>query len=167
MLDIAKKNIELNKMQRNITLIKQEILSMEFDDNSFDIVICLNNTLGNLPTNNIKHSIKKRLKALQEMNRILSNKGKLILSVYNSDKLDLDNYGDNFKVDYKNSILANNDIILSFTLKKREKHFFYSHWFTKEEIVQLLEKNNFMVEFLEFRKERIITVNNKIGKYNV
>lgn len=163
MLKVARKFVKLNKMQNNITLKKQNILTTEFENNSFDIIICFNNTLGNLASLDIKRSVNTRRKALPEINRILNKKGKLILSVYNAEKLDLNDYGDVFKVNYEKSILPCNDIILWFSLKNREKYFYYSHWFTKEEIIQLLEENNFVIESLEFRRKRIIVVAHKMG----
>ncbi len=162
MLEIARKFIKINKMQNNINLKKQDILKTKFDNSSFNVVIFFNNTLGNLPSLNIKRSVDARMKALHEINRILSKKGKLILSVYNAEKLDLNDYGGVFKVDYEKSSLHSNDIILRFSLTNRDKYFYYSHWFTKEEIIQLLEKNNFVIKSLEFRRKRIIAVAHKM-----
>lgn len=162
MLEVARESIMLNKMQKDISLKKRDILATKFEDNSFDIVICLNNTLGNLPSPDIKGSLSRRRKALHEIGRILNRKGKLILSIYNAQKLDLKDYGGIFKVDYERSILSCNDIILWFSLASREIFFYYSHWFTKEEIIQLLEENNFMIGSLEFRRERIVIVAHKI-----
>ena len=66
---------------KNIRLSLQNGKELAFRDNSFDFVICMTNTFGNLP------SIK--LNVLKEMRRVCRKGGKVIVSVYSEKSLDL------------------------------------------------------------------------------
>jgi ubiquinone/menaquinone biosynthesis C-methylase UbiE len=70
----AKKKLNYLK---NIKLLIGNAENLSFKNNSFDFVICLGNTFGNLG--------QDKQKALREMKRVLKKDGKVIISVY-SDK---------------------------------------------------------------------------------
>lgn len=80
-IDLDKKRIleskKFLKDKKNIKTFHADIYNIPFPESYFDIVICMNNTFGNL----MKHEL-----ALREMIRVLKIKGKLILSVH-SDKM--------------------------------------------------------------------------------
>jgi len=86
-IDLDKKRISESKQflkdKKNIETLHADIYDIPFPEGYFDIVICMNNTFGNLN----KHRL-----ALKEMIRVLKTKGKLILSVHSGniakDKLD-------------------------------------------------------------------------------
>jgi SAM-dependent methyltransferase len=142
-----------------IELRKADILSLPFDDESFNVAILLNNTLGNIPAESFYKAKQKRKKALTEIKRILKNSGFLILSVYNADRLtEEDKYGKVFELDHNLSNLETFDLIVRF---KETGTPYYSHWFTKNEICQLLYDVSFRVVELEVRKKRIVIVAQK------
>jgi SAM-dependent methyltransferase len=142
-----------------IELKKADILSLPFDDESFDVAILLNNTLGNIPAESFYKAKQKRKKALTEIKRILKNSGFLILSVYNADRLtEEDKYGEVFELDHNLSNLETFDLIVRF---KETGTPYYSHWFTKNEICQLLYDVSFRVVEVEVRKKRIVIVAQK------
>lgn len=76
MIREAKRNLSKFK---NIKLFLEDVKKMHFKDNSFDYVICLGNTFGNLG--------KGKYKALEEMKRVVKKKGKIIISVYSEKAL--------------------------------------------------------------------------------
>lgn len=161
MLTVAKEFIRRNGMQGIIALKERNLLSTVFGADSFDTIICLNNTLGNIPSSDLIHSADKRHQVLREFNHILKKNGILILSVYNAETLDLNDYGGIFKIESEISISDSSDVVLSFSLPKEDKHYYYSHWFTEDEIIQLLQDNKFTVNDLELRRERIIATSSK------
>lgn len=132
------------------------ILSLPFNSNSFDVVLCLNNTLGNMPGKTFADAALNRNKALKQINRVLKPRGYLILSVYNADKLDLaDTYGDVFELDHSLSEPQNFDLVVRF---KKTDTLYHSHWFRDTEIKTLLCDTFFRLIQLEHRKERIVVV---------
>lgn len=149
-------------LQEYIELQKGDILSLPFEDESFDIAILLNNTLGNIPAETFDEAIGQRKNALKEIRRILKKSGFVILSVYNSSKLtEEDKYGEVFELDHGLSNLDTFDLIVRF---KETGTPYYSHWFTESEIRQLLYNVSFRVVEAEIRKKRIVVVGQKRGK---
>jgi len=147
-----------------IELKKADILSLPlpFDEESFDVAILLNNTLGNIPAENFGKARQKRKEALTEIRRILKNFGFLILSVYNADRLtEEDKYGEVFELDHNLSNLETFDLVVRF---KETGTPYYSHWFTKNEICKLLYDVSFRVVEVEERKKRIVIVGQKKNK---
>jgi ubiquinone/menaquinone biosynthesis C-methylase UbiE len=58
----------------NVTLLKMNAESLEFADNSFDISLCMNCTLGNMP------GIEKQV--IQEMIRVTKPGGRVVIRVF-------------------------------------------------------------------------------------
>lgn len=142
-----------------VELQNEDILSLPYDDESFDVAICLNNTLGNIPAETFKKAKEQRKKALKEIKRILRKSGFLILSVYNSDRLaEEDTYGEVFELDHELSDLETFDLVVRY---KETGTPYYSHWFSKNEITQLLLDMSFRVVETEKRKKRIVIVAKK------
>ncbi len=71
MLNKAKQNLSNFK---NIKLFIQDAQKLEFDDASFDYIICMTNTFGTF--------LNKKQKILREMKKVLKQNGKIIISVY-------------------------------------------------------------------------------------
>ena len=71
MLNKAKQNLSNFK---NIKLFLQDAQKLEFDDGSFDYIICMTNTFWTF--------LNKKRKILREMKRVLEQNGKIIISVY-------------------------------------------------------------------------------------
>ncbi len=63
----------------NVRLFLQDVKKLNFDDCSFDYVICMTGTFGNL--------LDKKLDTLKEMKRVCKNGGKIIISVYSEKAL--------------------------------------------------------------------------------
>jgi len=64
---------------KSIKLFLKDAKKLDFKDNTFDYVICLGNTFGNLG--------KDKYKALKEMKRVIKNKGKIVISIYSEKAL--------------------------------------------------------------------------------
>lgn len=137
---------------RNVRFVHAELSTYQ-DNNRYDIVSCLNNTLNNL-CDGVNRADSIRQNALVRMRELLRLDGQLILSVYNKDKLRLENYRrvctvlPESKPDEGELFLEWGDGELS------ERH--YSHWSTEEEVLMLLEQSGFQVELLEKRLARIV-----------
>jgi ubiquinone/menaquinone biosynthesis C-methylase UbiE len=143
----------------NIELKKGDILSLPFNNESFDVAILLNNTLGNIPAETFDKAKAQRKKALGEIRRILRKSGFLILSVYNSTKLaEEDKYGEVFELDHELSNLETFDLVVRF---KQTNTPYYSHCFNSHEICQLLYDVSFKVVEVEERRKRIVVVAQK------
>lgn len=145
-----------------VELKKADILSLPFEDESFDVTLLLNNTLGNIPGETFDKAKGQRKKALSEIRRVLRQSGFLITSVYNSNKLtEEDRYGKVFELDHRHSNLETLDLVVRF---KESGTPYYSHWFTTNEIRQLLYDVSFRVVVVEERGKRIIVVAQKKRK---
>ncbi len=58
-----------------VELQKEDILSLPFKDESFDIALCLNNTLGNIPAEDFEAAVDKRKNALHSIKDFLGVTG--------------------------------------------------------------------------------------------
>lgn len=144
---------------KRIELQKGDILSLPFEDRSFDVTIMLNNTLGNIPADTFDKAKEQRKKALSEIRRILRQSGFLILSVYNSSRLtEEDKYGEVFELDHNLSNLQTFDLVVRF---KKTGTPYYSHWFSTDEIRQILYDMSFRIVEMEERRKRIVLVAQK------
>jgi len=143
-------------LTEKIELQKEDILSLPFENGSFDVALLLNNTLGNISASTFDKAKEQRKEALREIRRILKISGFLILSVYNSRELnEKDKYGKFFKVDQKLSNLENFDLVIRFV---KTGTLYYSHWFNRNEILHLLNDVNLEIVEVEERKKRIVVV---------
>ena len=78
MIQKSKQNLSNFK---NVKLFLQDAKKLDFDDNSFDYVICMTNTFGDFPE--IKTDV------LKEMKRVCKNDGKIIISIYSEKSLEI------------------------------------------------------------------------------
>lgn len=142
-----------------VELRKADILSLPFDSENFDVALLLNNTLGNIPAETFDRARDQRKRALSEIRRILRQSGYLILSVYNSRKLtEEDKYGEVFELDHNLSNLDTLDLVVRY---KETGTPYYSHWFSANEIRQLLYDVSFRVVAVEERGKRLVVVAQK------
>lgn len=65
----------------NVKVFLQEANNLNFDDDSFDYVVCMTNTFGNFP--DIKVDV------LKEMKRVCKEGGRIIISVYSEKALEI------------------------------------------------------------------------------
>ena len=137
-----------------------DILSLPFERDSFDVVLCLNNTLGNISGGEFKDAAINRCKALKEINRVLRVGGYIILSVYNADRFaSKHSYGNVFELDPSLSSLDSFDFVIRV---KNKDVLFYSHWFNDQEITTLLRDTCFDLSEVEHRQKRIVVVAQKV-----
>lgn len=86
--DMIRKARERLPDSENIKLFVQDAQNLTLDDNYFDYVICMTNTFGDFPP--------IKLDVLGEMKRVCKEGGKIIISVYNDNSLEIR------KKDYQN-----------------------------------------------------------------
>jgi len=149
-------NFNNKPMMRYIQLQHGDVLELPFNDTSFNMVLCLNNTLGNIKGSNVMDPVIYRKKELKEINRVLKPDGFFVLSVYNANALDLkESYGDVFELHTSQCNLRNFDLVIRF---KKTNTLYYSHWFKYQEIKKLLANNHFSLLEKEKRKARMVIV---------
>lgn len=159
MLDQAEDLIDImdtheTSLSNKIDLYQKRISNTPFSDNSFDVSLCLNNTLGNLPPSDTASASEKREEVLSEIYRVLRPNGTLVLSVYKSSRSSLENhYGANFCVDSEASDIPSQDFAIKY---QPINELCFSHRFSKPELENTLVKNGFNVTFSETRLHRII-----------
>ncbi len=78
MISKAKQNLSNFK---NVKLFLQNAKRLQFDDDSFDYIICMTNTFGDFP--DIKINVLKGMK------RVCKNNGKIIISVYSEKSIEI------------------------------------------------------------------------------
>jgi ubiquinone/menaquinone biosynthesis C-methylase UbiE len=129
MIQKSKQNLSNFK---NVKLFLQDAKKLDFDDNSFDYVICMTNTFGDFP--DIKTDV------LDEMKRVCKNDGKIIISVYSEKSLEIR------KSDYEKvglHITKIDDGII------HTKEGLISEQFTKPQLENLFNSTDLKVEITE------------------
>jgi SAM-dependent methyltransferase len=145
-----------------IELRQSDFFNIDFADEAFDVGLLLNNTLGNLPGKSFDDAHRQRRNILRRLYRTLRHGGCLIVSVNNADKLtEEDKYGNVFELDHDLSNLSTMDLVVR--LKKTQTPY-YSHWFTANEVRQLLYEAGFRIQQLEERESRFVVVGQKTGR---
>jgi len=137
-----------------IELLEGDICDLRLDQQSFDLALVLNNTLGNLAGVSFRDAEIQRKRALETIRGGLRNSAYLIVSVYNAAKLsEEDKYGEVFELDQDLSDLGAMDLVVRY---KKTDTVYYSHWFTDGEIRHLLYEAGFRVIEVEQRQKRIV-----------
>ena len=130
MVDTAKNN---SKNLSSVEIYKQDAKNLKFSDNSFDNVICIGNTFGNLG--------KNKIPVLLEMKRVCKNSGQIIIGVYNEKALKprLESY--------EKDELTHVKITKSGTVYSKEGLF--SEQFTKNKLKNIFNKVGLKFEIVE------------------
>jgi SAM-dependent methyltransferase len=148
-------------LEEKVELLQCDMLDLERFARSFDVALCLNNTLGNIPGSDSTSAANRRGAALAEAGRVLRPEGKLVLSVYNANRISTENqYGEVFGVDIDASDRKSHDYIVEFYPTNSR---YYSHWFFESEISHLLQENGFEIDILETRQKRIVCMATNSG----
>jgi len=167
-LDFSRKMLEIaflnNKYENNtkIELIHGDILDIPFKNQSFEIIICLNNTLGNIVNGSINTLKSERQKILNKFYNLLSkDDGILMISVYNKSNLKINNYGDVFILEKEKSRIKEGDLVVRFNKpisRKKEYLYYYSHWFNEREVLHALKSAGFNSMKLLKRKSSMFII---------
>lgn len=129
------------------------ILQLQAKRKKFDMITFLNNGLGNLQEKDVRPD-ELRAQAIQKARSFLCKDGFIVASVYNLKELK-GAYGQKLRLLSKGN-LERGELFIEYKPGNGEVIEYYSHWFTDEELVKLLENSNFKVEFLEKRMSRLI-----------
>jgi len=144
------------KIKSIVILEKKNLFDFKNCKKSFDMVILLNNTLGNIVVDNSGE--KGRVSALNIIHKLLRPGGVLFLSVYNFEKLEIKNHHYTSKLTLLR--IKGQDLLLELTLDS-VSHMFYAHWFTVEEIKDLLQKRGFVISDIILRESRMIVTGSR------
>ena len=159
MLAQARKTLEKHGMLKKVELLHLDIFDMGLKNGSFDVGLLLNNTLGNLPGKTFDDAMNQRKRALDAVSRVLRPRGYLIVSVFNARMLnEEDKYGEALELDKAKSSVKTKDLVIRF---KKTNTAYYSHWFTEEEVRDLLYEAGFTTHRVEERLKRIVIVGQK------
>lgn len=142
---------QFSRLQLDVKLTRANML--DFAVGTYDIVSCLNNTLGNVCAEGCPPADTRAL-AMLRMRKLLRKGGSLIVGVYNLKKLTRA-YGRNIRIMHK-SDLDHGNLFVKYKTPAGNQVEYYSHWFTERELVELVEVNGFKVEFLEKRTARLV-----------
>ena len=129
MVALSKQNL---KEKKNVKIQLMEADYLKFKNSSFDYVVCLDNSFGNMP--------KIELDVLKEMKRVCKNRGGIIISVFseNAREVQMENYK---RVGLKG---VQDDGIAIHT-----EEGFYSRRFTKQALRSLFEEAGLSCEIIK------------------
>ena len=166
MLQLARERIGQNHPLEGIRILYGDIRNLRFEDGCFGLVLCLNNTLGNICGDSADSASTERDKVLVELKRVLAPQtGILVLSVYGRNGLSPTRpYGSVFVLDEERSHLDTGDLVVRYYSPPRtpqEGVPYYSHWFTSEEVRSVLTKAGLEIVRLEESGSRIIAVSKR------
>lgn len=149
MIEVAALRARVMRLSR-VGLLRTPLERMA--DERFDVVSCLNNTLGNLRARGMRPTAVRE-RAMRKMRRIVRSDGFLVVSVYNLEKL-ASTYGCNLRILPK-SRPERGDLFVEYRQGEQRVEY-YSHWFTENELVELLERNRFKIDLFEKRMSRLV-----------
>jgi len=132
---VARANALHKAYPRRVSIRLERAENMTFEDESFDIVVCMTNTFGNF-------GAKKKIKALKEMIRVLKPGGTLLLSVYKHTEEALE-----LRVKSYESVGLHPSCVDGKTVYTTEG--LVAEQFSEEEILQLLDKHGMDAKVIE------------------
>lgn len=143
------------KIKSIVVLEKKNLFDFKNCKKSYDMVLLLNNTLGNIVVGN--SGGKGRVFALNIIiHKLLRPGGVLFLSVYNFEKIEIKNHHYTPKL----TLLKRNgqDLLLELTTNNGLNPMFYTHWFTVKEIKDLFQRRGFVISNSDIilREARVI-----------
>ena len=132
-----------------VSVVQQNFMTDILEDEEggeFDLVLCLNNTLGNIIDGDYKGARMLREDALRRFGQRLRYGGFLFLTVYNRDLLPREEnslYSPFLKINTDESDFSSGDLSMVFSREGVPDIQFYSHWFTEPELKGLLKSQGF------------------------
>lgn len=156
MLRLSKLLAKEHELKNRVVFLCDDFQRDLFPEGSFDLIVCMNNTLGNLVNHEDSPSTARR-KCLETFHRVLDKNGYLVLTVYNAAMYQpVSRYSRFLTLDKDKSDLKNYDLILKFRRGTGIAHSFYAHWFRESELQSLLKQSGFKIERLAKQKKRIL-----------
>lgn len=163
MLREASIRLSRNGSHKKIVLIQGNGDHLPFAKEIFNLTLCLNNTLGNITCDDIKENSFLRHSFVKQIERILTLGGRAIFSVYHAPSFSrIDRYGDEFILLPHESDFGNFDFILSYKTPSGI-HKYYSHWFTSDELEDILIHSGLTILETKVIGERLIIASEKIS----
>lgn len=124
---------------RFASFMNADIRNLPFVSSSFGLVLCTNNTLGNIPDSALASTAELRQRIVKSFVKLLKSNGALFLSVYNLDAFDLSEpYSSDRWLDEENSIPNEGELLLWRKDQEGNLARVYSHWFKASEVEMLL-----------------------------
>lgn len=158
MLREAQERIDMKKLD-NITLKNADVIKEEFYTRfnlKYSLITFLNNGLGNLYKNGNENPARIRKNIFKKINKSLEPDGFFIISVYNKEKLNIDNeYGRNIAVIRELSNQEKGDFFCEYNIEGKRIPY-YTHWFSETELHELSEETDLKLDFLERRMSRFL-----------
>jgi len=140
MLALAERRIA--KTGDRAKLLRGDATDIPFPPPEFDLVTCLNNTLGNLCADGYHPSVVRKM-AVKEMFRATRPGGFVVISVYSRHMLHKKReYGKVFQLDCEASNIDAGDLVVKYCdppKTSREGIAYYSHWFTEREFFKMIQ----------------------------
>jgi len=151
--------ITMNRIQ----LLQKNILNLRLPPASADVIVCFNNTLGNLLEADMIGASSARENGIAELKKVLRRGGYLIISVLNRDTFSQNNgYGTRvLRVDLERSNIEKGDFVVLYKTADGWECPYFSHWFNQNEVLNLLTKFGMEVIELLKRKKRLIVIARK------
>lgn len=163
MIDEARKTLAKSGLDGAADLYVADLRETHFDDGLFDVVLCMNNTLGNIVGDSVKSAEGERIRALVELRRVLAaDGGALVLGVYRREALKLEGaYGRVFFLDHELSRLEAGDLVVRYCSPPATSRVgtpYYSHWFREDELEGLLSRTGLALRSTVVRGASICVV---------
>jgi len=158
-LEEAQVNLGKNGI-KDVSLLLAEGRRIPLRDSKASLVTCMNNVLGNISGGGvdrktaIQNAGEARVEVLNEINRILSPDSYAVISVY---RRGTEHYAGDLEV-LDGSSPKTGDYLVRMHSSGTT---FYSHWFTTQEMKDLLKSTNFDLVELHEKDSRIIAVARK------
>lgn len=138
---------------KNIDFIHSDILNLP-TERKCNLVSFLNNGLGNMHQEGTS-SYVLRVNAIQKIRALMRKYGHAVMSVYNLEKL-TPCYGPNHRI-LPGGDIKSGDLFIEYQPRGSHRiETYYSHWFTENELVELLEQNGFKIDLFEKRMARLV-----------
>lgn len=162
MIKLSEQTIKYNTNSYKVKFINDDFMTIDQSVELFDIIICLNNTLGNIVNRDGTEITNIRKACLVHFNKLLIGSGLLFTTVYNAKHFNESIFYSKFlRLLSMESNFKSNDYYFRFKRKYYPSHYFYSHWFTESELNNLNNYANFYNDMIIDLDNRLISISRK------